>query len=189
MADSSSSKCSEEEAPLGDLEEQLSRNCIADEFNLPGDNEEAVNNNEDNNNKKKKTKRYMLRPVDVEMILNYGHDMEFPETTTIDQFAKEKGGMYEDLRSKVSMLQAFALDYDDSIRAVQEKVRDELMTKGYATYVGTDDEEDEEDQLGAAGYATYVGTDDEEDEEDQLNAAGARGQEEAGRTLDKPAEE
>lgn len=130
---------------MGDLGEQLSRSSITDEFKLGGDNEEAVNNNDDKN--KKKMKRYRLRPEDVEMILNLGHEMEFPETTNIDQLAKEKKGMYEDLSSKVSMLQAFTLDYDDSIRAAQEKVRHELLTKGYATYAGTDDE-DEEDQQG-----------------------------------------
>ncbi|TVU24075.1 hypothetical protein EJB05_26471, partial [Eragrostis curvula] len=149
-------KCSEEalQKALADSGKSVSQGPIPDELKFRPNKGKASNKNEEEKKKRKK-KLYRLSPDDAEMILSIGSEPMFPETKHIDQLAKEKKGVYQDLSSMASILKEFAMPmhYDDRIRATQERLRQEILHKGYVTVEVevTDDEADEEDAESQQG--------------------------------------
>ncbi|KAL6907892.1 hypothetical protein ACP4OV_002062 [Aristida adscensionis] len=142
---SSSRQCSDEQLQKAraDLKELITRNPIPDQFKFPGgDDDDEEENTKKAEEKKKKKKLYRLPPEEVQLLLSYECE-PLPPRDAIDRLA-EKDAKYADLQTGVSILQTFGMHYNDSIRAAQEKMRFELLTKGYVTYEATDDEADDE---------------------------------------------
>ncbi|CAL4983122.1 unnamed protein product [Urochloa decumbens] len=151
----SSRRCSDEELEkaLADLNEYLARNPIPDEFMyLCPEQEEYLKKKEKEKDKKKKKKLYRLLPEEVRMILSSEGHKEPRDFSELE--GKEE---YKDLRTVVAVSDVLLRRMDDKIRAGQEKIRHELLTKGYVTCEITDDEDEEEAMVPAALQGTRGG--------------------------------
>ncbi|CAN6373234.1 unnamed protein product [Urochloa humidicola] len=145
---SSSRKCSDEELQkaLADLDELIARNPIPDEFKYLCPEEEDYSSRKEERKekeKKKKKKLYKLPPDQVRMLLSY-KCAPLPERQGLAKLEEEDKEKYKDMRTTATVSDTFHRYWDDFISTGQEKVRHELLTKGYVTYEATDDEEEEE---------------------------------------------
>lgn len=127
-----------------DLEELIAKEPIPDEFKWPPVEVKENMKEEQKDPKEKKKKLYMLPPEEMQIILNYKCD-EPQESEAISKLAEEDYEQYGDLKRSVSITQVFTRHCWDKIRATQENMRHQLQTKGYVTYVATDDETEDEE--------------------------------------------
>ena len=125
---------------MTDLQELISRNPILDEFKSLGGDKEPTKK------QKEKKKLYRMHPEEVDMLLSFDCESQlqrFPKNA-INKLAEEDPENHSDKKSSVEISQVFGRHYLYGIRAAQERMRYELLTKGYVTFEATDDEEEED---------------------------------------------